>query len=98
MESRESRKRHRLPATRTSMAVQQRSMLEVRWHAVPDQGRKRIATFIEPFRVDPGSKVTLERDFDPAFKAGNKKKKHGAKLLRDGVELLTHYPTRLADP
>jgi len=62
---------------------------------VPDQGHKRIATFIEPFRVDPGSKVTLERDFDPAFKAGIKKKKHGAELLREGVELLTHYQARL---
>ncbi len=78
------------------MVVQQRSMLEARWHAVPDQAHKRIATFIEPFRVDPGSKVALERDFDPAFKAGIKKKKHGAKLLREGVQLLTHYQTRLA--
>ena len=78
------------------MVVQQRSMRRGGWHAVPDQAHKRIATFIEPFRVDPGSKVALERDFDPAFKAGIKKKKHGAKLLREGVQLLTHYQTRLA--
>ena len=30
---------------------------------------KRIARFIEPFRVNPGSPVKLARDFDPAFKA-----------------------------
>ena len=28
---------------------------------------KRIARFIEPFRVDPGSSVKLAKDFDPAF-------------------------------
>jgi hypothetical protein len=32
--------------------------------------RKRIPEFIEPFRVEPESKVTLLKDFDPAFKAG----------------------------
>jgi hypothetical protein len=32
--------------------------------------RKRIPEFIEPFRVEPGSKVALPKDFDPAFKAG----------------------------
>jgi hypothetical protein len=31
---------------------------------------ERIARFIEPFRVDPGSSVKLANDFDPAFKAG----------------------------
>jgi hypothetical protein len=29
--------------------------------------RKRLADFIEPFRVKPGSKVTLAKDFDPSL-------------------------------
>ena len=58
--------------------------------------RKRIKKFIAPLRVEPGSKVTLAKDFDPAFKAGIKKKKEGRKLLADGVELLAEYQARLA--
>jgi PPK2 family polyphosphate:nucleotide phosphotransferase len=57
---------------------------------------KRIARFIEPFRVTPGSSVKLERDFDPAFKAGIKKKKEGAELLKEGINLLSEYQARLA--
>ena len=58
--------------------------------------RKRIEKFIAPFRVKPGSTVTLAKDFDPAFKAGIKKKKEGRKLLADGIELLAEYQARLA--
>lgn len=58
--------------------------------------RKEIPDFIEPFRVAPGSKVTLPKDFDPAFKAGVKKKKEGVELLREGVALLSEYQARLA--
>ena len=58
--------------------------------------RKRIPEFIEPFRVAPGSNVTLPEDFDPAFKAGVKKKKEGVELLREGVALLSEYQARLA--
>ena len=63
-----------------------------------DEGkrRKRIEKFIAPLRVEPGSKVTLAKDFDPAFKAGIKKKKEGRKLLADGVELLAEFQARLA--
>jgi PPK2 family polyphosphate:nucleotide phosphotransferase len=57
---------------------------------------KRIARFIEPFRVAPGSQVTLAEDFDPAFKAGVEKKKDGAELLTEGIELLADYQARLA--
>jgi PPK2 family polyphosphate:nucleotide phosphotransferase len=57
---------------------------------------KRIARFIEPFRVKPGSHVTLAKDFDPAFKAGIEKKKDGAELLTLGIELLSDYQARLA--
>ncbi len=61
-----------------------------------DKRQQRVAEFIEPFRVKPGSKVTLARDFDPAFKAGVKKKKEGVELLETGVRLLSEYQARLA--
>jgi PPK2 family polyphosphate:nucleotide phosphotransferase len=51
--------------------------------------------FIEPFRVKPGTNVTLARDFDPRFKAGVKKKE-GVALLEQGVKLLSEYQARLA--
>src|ERR1700748_744072 len=61
-----------------------------------DDITKRIAKFIAPFRVTPGSKVTLSKDFDPTFKAGIQKKKDGVGLLNDGIELLSEYQQRLA--
>ena len=61
-----------------------------------DKRQKRLAEFIEPFRVRPGSKVTLGKDFDPTFKAGVKKKKDGVALLEEGVRLLAEYQARLA--
>ena len=61
-----------------------------------DDMTKRIASFIEPFRVRPGSKVNLARDFDPAFKGGIQKKKDGVGLLNDGITLLSEYQERLA--
>jgi len=62
-----------------------------------DKRQRRVAEFIEPFRVRPGSKVTLGKDFDPAFKAGvKKKKKEGVALLAEGVRLLSEYQARLA--
>ena len=57
--------------------------------------RKRIEKFIAPFRVKPGTTVTLAKDFDPASKAGIKKKKEGRKLLDDGKELLAEYQARV---
>jgi PPK2 family polyphosphate:nucleotide phosphotransferase len=61
-----------------------------------DKRQKRVAEFIEPFRVKPGSKVTLGKDFDSSFKAGVKKKKEGVALLAEGVRLLCEYQARLA--
>jgi PPK2 family polyphosphate:nucleotide phosphotransferase len=58
--------------------------------------QQRIAEFIAPFRVKPGSKVTLAHDFDPSFKAGVNKKKRGVELLAEGVRLLSEYQARLA--
>ncbi len=63
---------------------------------MPDDMTKRIAKFIEPFRVSPGSKVNLAQDFDPAFKAGIERKKDGVGLLNDGIALLSEYQQRLA--
>jgi PPK2 family polyphosphate:nucleotide phosphotransferase len=61
-----------------------------------EKRQKRLAEFIEPFRVTPGSKVRLAKDFDPAFKGGIKKKKRGVELLAEGVQLLSEYQSRLA--
>ena len=61
-----------------------------------DPRHRRIAKSIAPLRVEPGSRVVLARDFDPAFKTQVKKKKQGVKRLREGVELLTEYQARLA--
>jgi PPK2 family polyphosphate:nucleotide phosphotransferase len=58
--------------------------------------RRRLEEFVAPFRVSPGSKVVLRRDFDPAFKGGIKKKKEGVELLNLGVHLLSEYQARLA--
>jgi PPK2 family polyphosphate:nucleotide phosphotransferase len=52
--------------------------------------------FIEPFRVTPGRKVKLSRDFDPAFKGGLSHKEQGVELLEEGVRLLSEYQARLA--
>jgi len=57
---------------------------------------KRIAEYAELFRVKPGSKVKLGRDFDPRFKADVVRKKDGAELLRRGIALLAEYQDRLA--
>ncbi|KIF05799.1 hypothetical protein PL81_11035 [Streptomyces sp. RSD-27] len=55
----------------------------------------RIAEFVEPLRVEPGSRVDLERDFDPRYR-GAMKKHEGVELLRTGVSLLAEYQERLA--
>ena len=56
---------------------------------------KRIARFAELLRVDPGSRVKLAQDFDPAFEARVKNKNDGTQLLKDGIELLSEYQARL---
>ena len=61
-----------------------------------DSVEERIAEFIAPFRVKPGSKVRLAKDFDPSFKAGIKNKKRGREVLEEGVRLLSEYQSRLA--
>jgi PPK2 family polyphosphate:nucleotide phosphotransferase len=64
---------------------------------VADRRAKRIAELIEPLRVEPGSKVKLAKDFDPAYRSRLiKDKKAGEALLKQGVELLAEYQERLA--
>src|ERR1700761_8765406 len=63
---------------------------------MPDDITKRIARFIEPFRVSPGSSVKLAKDFDPAFKAGIERKKDAVEPLGDGILLLSESQQRLA--
>jgi PPK2 family polyphosphate:nucleotide phosphotransferase len=56
---------------------------------------RRIAKFIKPLRVKPGSEVDLAEDFDPRFK-GHLKKRESVALLQTGIELLAEYQERLA--
>ena len=60
-----------------------------------DIGPKRIAEFIEPFRVAPGQKVRLPRDFDPAG-TRRQSKAEAKEILTQGIELLAEYQMRLA--
>ena len=61
-----------------------------------DRRFKRMHELIEPLRVEPGRKVKLARDFDPAFTGDLVKKEDAAQLLADGVQLLSEYQERLA--
>src|SRR3954467_10538195 len=58
-------------------------------------GPKRIASFIAPFKVEPGRRVRLPKDFDPAgSRAVNTAE--AKQILRQGVDLLAEYQARLA--
>ena len=61
-----------------------------------DARARRIAKFIKPLRVKPGTPVDLAKDFDPRYKAGVTRKEEGLELLRTGKELLAEYQARLA--
>jgi PPK2 family polyphosphate:nucleotide phosphotransferase len=62
---------------------------------MPSDRDERIADFVKPFRVEPGSKVSLAKDFDPDFKKGVSSKKQGKELLARGIDLLSEYQSRL---
>jgi len=59
---------------------------------------KRIREFAARFRVEPGRKVNLERDFNPASRVHSRpaSKAELKQLLAGGVELLAEYQARLA--
>jgi PPK2 family polyphosphate:nucleotide phosphotransferase len=63
---------------------------------LPEKRRKRLEEFVALLRVKPGAHVRLAKDFDPAFKAGVKKKKDGVALLEEGIALMSEYQARLA--
>ena len=55
-----------------------------------------LREFIRPFRVEPGRKVRLPRDYDPGYRPDKMTKKDASTLLQRGVELLAEYQARLA--
>jgi PPK2 family polyphosphate:nucleotide phosphotransferase len=63
---------------------------------MPDIGPKRIAEFIKPFRVEPGRKVKLPDDFDPAGITRRATKAEAKEYLTAGIRLLAEYQARLA--
>ena len=62
---------------------------------MPELDKDRIRDFVAQFRVEPGSRVRLPRDRDPADTSGVRKK-DAPDLLARGIELLSEYQTRLA--
>jgi PPK2 family polyphosphate:nucleotide phosphotransferase len=66
------------------------------FRAVPEIGPKRIAEFVKQFRVEPGRKVRLPHDFDPAAGSGRASKREAKEILAQGVQLLAEYQSRLA--
>jgi PPK2 family polyphosphate:nucleotide phosphotransferase len=56
---------------------------------------KRIAEFSARFRVEPGRRVRLPRDFDPSVER-ERSKEEAERILAQGVELLAEYQARLA--
>jgi PPK2 family polyphosphate:nucleotide phosphotransferase len=63
---------------------------------MPDKTARELAELIDPLRVQPGSKVSLAEDYDPAFKAGWLNKTEGEDHLGLSVQLLAEYQDRLA--
>ena len=59
-------------------------------------GAEQIGKLVASLRVEPGSKVTLAADFDPAFKPDSIDKASGQPMLEQGVELLAECQRRLA--
>ena len=58
--------------------------------------RKRIATFIEPLRVQPGIAGGPEQGLRPPLPGRPGSKKDGRELLQTGIALLAEYQARLA--
>jgi PPK2 family polyphosphate:nucleotide phosphotransferase len=63
---------------------------------MPELDPKRIADFIRPFRVEPGRKVRLSKDFTTDFSAEGATKAEAKAILQEGIELLAEYQARLA--
>jgi PPK2 family polyphosphate:nucleotide phosphotransferase len=65
---------------------------------MPDPDVKHLRQLASLFRVEPGTAVTLPKDFDPGFTADFGKEETGKAqdLLQEGIALLTEYQDRLA--
>jgi PPK2 family polyphosphate:nucleotide phosphotransferase len=63
---------------------------------MPNNELRRLARLIQPFRVDPGAKVDLHKDHDPAFHGSYVKKKDAAGALAQGVVQISEFQDRLA--
>ena len=58
---------------------------------------ERIAELIEPLRVEPGSRVHLAKDFDPALQGRHREEEGRRRAARGpGIALLAEYQARLA--
>ncbi len=57
---------------------------------------RQLDKLIEPLLVEPGSTVSLARDFDPGHRAHFLRREDAAEELQAGIELLTEYQARLA--
>jgi PPK2 family polyphosphate:nucleotide phosphotransferase len=63
---------------------------------MPTSELRRLARLIKPFRVEPGARVDLRKDHDPAFHGSYVKRKDAAGALAQGVVQLAEYQDRLA--
>jgi PPK2 family polyphosphate:nucleotide phosphotransferase len=54
-----------------------------------------IQDFARRFEVRPGTKVDMDKDFDPGDTGGYDKPENAAELLQEGVEFLSAYQDRL---
>jgi PPK2 family polyphosphate:nucleotide phosphotransferase len=61
---------------------------------VPKLDKDTIHGFVTQFRVDPGTRVKLPKDFDPAATPGLRSEDSEG-LLAEGIELLSEYQERL---
>ena len=63
---------------------------------MPDLRPKRIAEFIEPFRVEPGRRVRLPPRLRSGRRTARQTKAEAKEILAEGIELLAEYQERLA--
>ena len=61
-----------------------------------NEALKRIAEFIEPFRVEPGAQGQAAQGLRPGRHLRDRQEEGGRRAPARGVELLTEYQARLA--
>lgn len=55
----------------------------------------KLDDFVRPFLVPPGKKISLAKDYDPAYRGHFVKKAHAREKLREGIGLLAEYQDKL---